>query len=161
MDQAVLERLLIDRELGELNADTSALLDAFLLMSGSSGTLETDIPATLRQLRAALAAPPAAQPTTLPPLRIATPTIWRLTGIRRLAMAAAMVLAFFAGMRTASIPSPNGNVRPSVDLANSKPAVAGFWSLDRLRRVMPSVAAQPRTLNWTSPRSLPQPGEGS
>lgn len=161
MDQATLDRLLIDRELGELNADTSALLDAFLVMGGSSGTAETDIPFTLRHLRAALAAPPPTQPATLPPLRIATPPIRRSTGSRRLAMAAAIGLAFFAGTRTASIPSPNSNVRPSVALANSKPAGVGFWSLDRLRRVMPSVAAQPRSLNWTSPRSLPQPGEGS
>lgn len=161
MDQATLERLLIDRELGELNADTSALLDAFLATGGSSSAAEPEITSTLRQLRAALAVPPPAQPSPLPPLRIATPPIWRLTGVQRLATAAAIVLAFFAGTRSATVPSPNWEAKESIVVRNSEPAGGGFWSLDRLRRTLPSVAAQPRTLNWTSPLSLPQPGEGS
>lgn len=161
MDLVTLRRLLIDRELGELNADTAALLDAFLATGGSSGAAETDTTATIRQLRAALAAPPSARPSPLPSLRIATPSIWRLTGVQRLATAAAIVLAFFAGTRSVTVPSPNWEAKESVVMASSESAAGGFWALDRLRHMPSSVAAQPRILNWTSPVSLPQPGEGS
>ncbi len=161
MDTATLQRLILDRELGELSADTEALLEAYLASLPPDVCGEQEIASTVRHVRRALAAPPSNRPTALPPLRVARPPIWRIAGLERLAAAAAIGLAFFAGSRSVSTPAARDAPNSAILVADSVHAATGFWSIDRLRRTKADASPQSPSLNWTSPLMLPQPGEGS
>lgn len=161
MDHATLERLIIDRELGELSADSSALLDAYLASGSTDSPVEQEIASTIDRVRTALIAPTAPRLVTLPPLRAMKTPQRRAAALQRLAVAAAIVLAFFAGTRSGSIITPEDESTTSVTVAQSDPGASGFWSLDRLRRTQTVLTNQSRMLNWVSPMTLPQPGEGS
>lgn len=161
MDPATLKRLIIDRELGELNADASALLDAYLAAGSQDSAVEHEIASTIGRVRSALAAPATPQPIALPPLRATRTPLLRVGGLQRLAAAAAIVLAFFAGTRSGSITTPEMRSTPRVAAGQFETGASGFWSLDRLRHTQTNRTHHSRKLNWASPITLPQTGEGS
>ncbi len=177
MDDKTLERLLIDREVGELSPDANRLIEAYLEVSPQHADLAESVGATIalaRQAEGSGQVPPA---ETLPPLtdRVVAgrrgeslptrspkdaapgPRVWP----RRLAVAAAILGAFFLGGRAGPQPKQAGLTdgpitRRSTDLRDA----GGFWSYNRLQE---SRAGRPGgsipRIKWTTPLGPPRVGE--
>ena len=175
MDPTTLERLLIDRRLGELPPDTAALLDAYLQVEAGGRAMAEELEKSIAAAERALKAEPPARDWPMPPMAGTTvmrrserrrPVRPAMVWTRRLAVAAGIVLAFFIGNRTGS--NPRSNQHPMV--VNNQPRIAptaprlsegdGFWSLQRLQKSVGSGHEPNRQhLEWPAPFSKPRIGE--
>jgi hypothetical protein len=141
MDDATLQRLMIDEALGALDPDVSALLDAYTAdLPASSG----DRAAWQKLAQTARQAMPVAAAETLPPLRISRvpgPGIWR--GARAtLALAAAIAMGIGIGLwrarpetTTVTVVAPAAQSFAGPQAVSLPPPPANgqsFWSSQRL-----------------------------
>ncbi len=169
MNEDALERLLIDRHLGELEPDTAALLAAYLAADGqlerpaallaetielAGRVMRKDAPAFDRPM------PRLAAPKNLH--RVHHGPRW-IAWTRRVAVAAAVVAAFLLGQlagptdvhQVAVVPEP----LPVSTTTTQEPS-GGFWSLQRLREARPAKQApRRRRIEWTTPLRQPRIGE--
>lgn len=169
MNSEILERLIIDRDLQELSADTAALLEDYLRCKPEAAELAASVEATMRLAQSAVR--PVAPPRGLPALRSSTldrlPPISRGTraGYVRWAMAAAIVLAFGLGGRfgaTLSGRLVSGSSDTALAATNERKECKDFWSLARYRdRTGPNESGQHQFILWTSPVAWPRLGEKS
>jgi hypothetical protein len=177
MDEKVLERLLIDREVGELSADASRLLEAYLEVSTEHADLAKSVPATIALARRAVGSGQVPPAETMPPLtnRVVAgrrgeslPTRltkgaapWPRAWPRGLAVAAAILVAFFLGSRAGPQPGPAGlTSRHITRLSTETRDAGGFWSYNRLQesRAGRPAGSIPR-IKWTTPLGPPRVGE--
>lgn len=171
MNQETLERLLIDRKLGELPTETTELLEAYLRLQPDRGVLEARVGETVRLAHLALG---AREPTTgaaLPPLsaRVRAGASSRRTYVgrwrRHLAVAAGLLLAFFLG---SSLTSPDA-MHSRTPMAQSvrgphRTAIRSseFWSLSRLQADRASrTATRTQRVKWIGPLTPSRIGEES
>ncbi|MBI5762287.1 MAG: hypothetical protein HZA51_02045 [Planctomycetes bacterium] len=165
MNTESLERLLIDRHLGELSDDAECLLDEFISNSPEAQAAAVAISATLRTAARAMSVHPnesaplpplASLPADLPPL------VFRTSLARRFAVAAAIVLSFWLGGRLhAPLPRINSDAIPPItQISDASPE--NVWSLrhhsSRPGSNRNSVATH---IQWTSPVAKPLLGERS
>jgi len=167
VDERILERLIMDRSLGELPAETAALLEDYLEARPEASLLAQQVESTLRAARLAMAPSCLTSPDRLPPLRRVVrkapaafgrrwPSWWR-----PISVAAAMVLAFLAGARVSPRPVSvplivSYALMPRHDADNTE----GFWSLRRADRSVASPARQLPVI-WTNPTIWPRIGDKS
>jgi hypothetical protein len=153
MDREVLERLAIDRTLGELPGDTVELLDAYLQVDRQARMIARDIEGTVSIARTALA---DKAPSSIPPFPLAryqAAEQWQRR-VRRLTVGGAMVACVLVGLGLgrltefrpiAATPSSVNNdaslqvmpvapVDSSAELVRSDSDSQSFWSIERIRR---------------------------
>jgi hypothetical protein len=160
MNEDVLERLMMDRALGELPADAATLLDAYL--AGQHATLTERSREFADTVELATKALHPRQPQSLPALK-ALPFSRRpdmLSPWRLAQMAAALVIGFLIGLTLLRQTAPRH--RPPVVVVSATqtaPAVtpaSSLWSprrwIDERRSSSPK---EPRLL-WSSPVQKPQ-----
>lgn len=170
MNPTILERLLIDRKLGELPPEAEALLEDYLQLNPEHRILAEGVERTLDAAGAVLGRAVDGRNWPLPPqplltTGLAAPGPWRiaiLTWSRRAAVAAAIGLAFLLGNLTRS--------EPSSILALNKPRAVlpahlateadGFWSLRRLQQnTGAAVEVERQRIEWSAPVGIPKIGE--
>ncbi len=177
MDEKVLERLVIDREVGELSADASRLLEAYLEVSTEHADLAKSVPATIALARRAVGSGQVPAVEAMPPLssRAAAgrqagsapyrsvmnaapgPRAWP----RGLTVAAAILVAFFLGSRAGPESEPAGLTGGQITRRSTETRDAGgFWSYNRLQesRAGRPAGSIPR-IKWTTPLGPPRVGE--
>ncbi len=163
MNTETMERLLIDKRLGELPPDTAQLLDAYLAVNPDSAALAAEIDTILKLAGRALEPPARVTAEDLPPFpahkaaaRGGTNRNWGW--VRPITVAAAIVLAFFLGTRTATSPQLAFTDRSEVIVPSANPTSSDeqFWSVNRYaaRR-----RALQRSVEWNSPLFWPRIGE--
>lgn len=157
MDKQVLDRLMLDRSLGALNADVEQLLKAYLAAVPDAAAV-ADGEQYARTVEAARQAMAARSKPAVPALKLHVPARY---GLWRSAMAAAAALvigvalgALGLGQRQAHGPQEANNPAPPaasqiVQLARAD-AADHFWSARRLSRQASGVQKMD-TVNWTSP----------
>ena len=159
MKQEILNRLLIDRSLGALGPDVTALLEAYLEREPAELEAGVEIEESVRLAKRALARAPAVQ---LPPLKLSPlPQEPFAENRRRRAwwpaeLAAALVLgvglgflAFHPGEPAqVKLEPPAATIRVETGDSGSSDA---FWSVRRLARMEPKTASYggPR-VTWDS-----------
>lgn len=171
MKPALLETLLLDRALGELSPEVTALLDAHLAQNPDAARRAAELAATFSLARAANAAPLAAprRPLDLARLRHAQRAEQSTT--RRfefLRLAACLALGLGLGW-LARNPPPRVEIAAAIPRAApalASPAAANpsnrFWSISRiLAEEQARVPATNRLndqyeLHWNSPTKLPR-----
>ncbi len=171
MDRTTLEQLLIDRSLGELTPEVVALLDAYLTANPSDAATAQDMDAMIERARIAMQRPAIPTEAALPPFpsaRLArtldTPRgSSMLLRLRPVAMAAAIVLAFFLGTRTSNTPT-DATLQPAqVALAEHSACdvdSSSFWSVDKYVAARAERPAETKkTLAWTTPLAWPRLGD--
>lgn len=177
VDRETLERLLLDRSLGELSPDVERLLEEAIRDSSPTGDLEKSCEDQLDALRKALGAKRGQLAAALPPFpggrvmaalaqsdRRGRVNPFRAGALRPLLMAAAIALAFFAGTKTVLPPGGGAIFEERMAEARFGPTedAGAFWSL---RRFMAEEGAdrtrQGRKVHWTSPFSRPSLGDRS
>lgn len=167
MDDETLERLLVDRDLGELSEDAGALLAAYLKLSPDHARQAEGMADLLTTAQRALRPDVGVGPVEMPPLsrRLfrpasrawAQPRVW----FRGSAIAAALAFAFFMGGRLeqrAGAPSlvRSGVLRPTPVPHES----AGFWSLRKWKQEHTRRPAQgKRQVEWLTPLGRPKIGD--
>jgi hypothetical protein len=177
MDDKALERLLIDWEVGELSPDANRLIEAYLELSPQHANLAESVGATIALARQAEGSGQVPPSVTGPPITNRVVAGWREEPLptrspkwatpgprarpRRLAVAAAILVAFFLGSRVGPKPEPAGLTsgqitRLSTELRNED----GFWSYNRLQesRAGRPAGSIPR-IKWTTPLGPPRVGE--
>lgn len=168
MNPATLEKLLIDRKLGELPTETTELLDAYLAGHAEDEAVAREIDRVLETAHAALNQPADAALPPFPQDRIdralnrpnRRPSA---TWLRPLSLAAAIALAFMLGMRmSGQAPTDADEFRDVVVVAPSPEESSGheFWSV---RNFVGGGSVRParntKRITWTSPLAKPQAGE--
>lgn len=169
MDHETLERLLIDRRLGELTEDTEALLEEVLRLTPDAAPLVEKVDTTL-QLASGALRPTESPASPLPPLHSQTLAIaagrpsssTALPG--RFAIAAALILTFWLGGRMNSSTSSSNTNRESLpqitQIIDASPV--NVWSLGQLAaRSAQTRPSDSTTIQWTSPIARPQLGARS
>lgn len=168
MKRETLEKLLIDRQLGELSPEAVELLDAYVQDDPSAPQLAVEIDDAVLLARRSMSGPAAAA-AALPPFPAARVAAALRTSdrpgglrlIRPIAMAAAIGLAFLLGTKSADAPRPSlpstGTIASAHEQRSDR---ADFWSLDRL---FSEQAARKRNgkqnIKWTTPMSWPVTGD--
>ncbi len=174
MDTQTLERLLIDRALGQLPPDTRELLDAWLAEHPSAKALNQAVEETVTAARSALAESP---PSMVPPFpakaigragRLAPG--WRMAG--KAASLAACVLigvglhAAWKAESSQDAAPPEAvrivrNVQPiPFAQAAAEPESPGFWSAKRLEeQARQRRPERGKRVIWDSPLSTPRLGD--
>ena len=170
MNLTILERLLIDRKLGELPPDAAALLDAYLRLSPEDRVLAEGVEKTIDAAGTVLSRAASNRERPMPALaqpaaamknsgRLQHPVpAWS----RRVAVAASIGLAFFLGTLTASRPDltivmdrPRAILPPHRDSETD-----GFWSVQRLQETIgPAAGAERQHIKWSAPFGKPKIGE--
>jgi hypothetical protein len=168
MDADAMERLLIDKRLGELPPDTEELLLAYLQLAPGAEAAVAEIDDVFRLASKAIQHGPLTRPDDLPPLSISEVVRREHTSrsegffgrIRPIAMAAALALAFLLGMRLSSVPStPSLQYSPPMAM-NAKPAeIADFWSVEKYVANRSGRPSKIGHVEWRSPLVWPQIGE--
>lgn len=173
MDTKVIERLLVDRHLGELPDDVAELLDAYIADKPEYSRLHRELDRMLTLAGQALNSPPLAEEpmpalsshrlsATPPPRRQFGMRLWLRTG----ALAAALALSFILGARTSE--SPRGStaqheVLVQAESRHDRNPQAGFWSLSRLQESTShrQSAGKTNRIDWNAPFSPTWTGERS
>lgn len=153
MDNATMQRLVMDRSLGALDPVVSALLDAYLQTQPQWAQQARQLDDTVTLARSAMGKPAARLPL-FPSQRLAqaqTQLRWRRGLTRLVAVAASVVLGIalgFAWFGRGNAPSPAAGpaaaAAPATPLLAEKPAPAdsdGLWSVHRLQRLAAAQAA--------------------
>ncbi len=174
MKPETLERLVIDRSLGELAPDAEELLGAYLDGNADAARSVEDIDDVIKTARrAANLGPPTAQELPLPVPRFVAEgfggrrrsllAAW----VKPVAAAAVIGLAFWLGSLGArSDARSRGVLLPSINVTlvprAAKEPSGGFWSLAELsRRSTTRRENQVPAINWLGPVSRPRLGEPS
>ncbi len=182
MNQETLERLLIDRTIGELPEETAELLEEYLRLQPERGELEARVAETVLLANQVLNADEPVVDSTLPPLspRVrarassralsgASPLSTRVGRWQRhLAIAAGLLVAFFLGslgsLRTSQdtqyhiLPMAQGMGGPHSSQVDS----SDFWSLSRLQADRASHRTdKTQHIKWTGPLTPSGIGEDS
>lgn len=172
MDPNTLERLLIDRSLGELSSDASELLEEYLESHPECAQSAHDTDATITEARRALQDAPTTSDETMPPLRplhairsprrIRSPRAW----FQNLAVAAAVMIGFFLGSWHTSNPAtPNDTPIQFAKVVAKEPTATkqnDFWSLSRLRSEKEHQPSTNRSrIIWSNPIGKPHIGDQS
>lgn len=181
MDRETLERLLIDRSLGALDADGTALLEAYVAIDPGAAALERQIKETTELARRALQSGPVAALPEFPADQMLRANRRQRSQriLRTAAAAAACVLIglgvgalLFRGERPVARPASSSvAVSETADERNEIVAVPagggpvdgalGFWSERRLsERHDRSRPAESVRVVWTSPVASPAIGGG-
>ena len=152
MKSDVLERLLIDGGAGELSPDVQELLEAHLEREPAARSEAAEIEETLRLAKLALACEPV---ILLPrPQRSRRLPSWAW------AMAACFVCGLSLGIyvaRARIAPPLAASVPSRQTAATTLPREPGFWSVSRLRAVLPPVPAKTENrIVWKSPVKKPE-----
>jgi len=171
MNTKVIERLLVDRHLGELPDDVSELLDAYIADKPEYSRLHRELTKMLTLAEQAVNSPPPNEepmPMLSPPRSSATPKPrlrfglkpWLRTG----AVAAALVLAFFLGARTGgptSTPTMQSEMLARVEARHGQETKGGFWSLTRFQQSASrrQQVGKPNRIDWNAPFSPTWTGE--
>lgn len=165
MNTETLERLLIDRHLGELSEDAECLLDEFISNTPEAQTAADAIDLTLRMATRAMKVTPN-ETTPLPPMATmpaeSNPVVFRSSLARRFALAAVIVLSFWLGGRiNAPLPQVNFDAGPQItQVSDASPE--NVWSLrHHSSRTNPNRNTMPTHIQWTSPVAKPLLGERS
>ena len=161
-----MERLLVDRALGGLSSDVTALLDAYLENEPAQASLRREIDDTVRLAGRALPRPPS---VSLPPPKfIAFPQMPLAKPFHRsrwwpAELAAVFVLGLALGLMALrpSQPLVSGPESPGLETARRSPAPqstpSAFWSMARLGDLeLKASASPPPRISWTSPVRKPQ-----
>ena len=168
MDNETMERLLIDRRLGELPPDTQRLLDAYLQVSPADAAAIAEIDAVIDLAAQALQPKTVMGPEELPPLHL---SVSQASWARPLALAASILLAFFLGTRWVQSPDApmerNVQITDALSPASLKPQASSlvntdFWSVARYAPTRGDRAPSQPTVSrveWTSPLVWPLVGE--
>ncbi len=172
MTPKTLERLLIDRTLGELPTETTELLDAFLQLQPNREALEAQVGETLRLAGLALEAEEPVVEIALPNLSprvrkgaslgsssVASPRSSQVGRWQRhLAIAAGLLLAFFLGSLGELRTSPEGTHHlPTLARGIGEPNrttihSSDFWSLSRLQADRASrTTTRTQRIKWIGP----------
>ncbi len=165
MNTETLERLLIDRHLGELSEDAECLLDEFISNTPEAQTAADTIDATLRSVTRAMKVTPN-EATPLPPLATmpadSQPIVFRTSLARRFALAAAIVLSFWLGGRmNGPLPQMNFDTGPQITQV-SDASNENVWSLrHHSSRTNLNRNTMSTHIQWTSPVAKPLLGERS
>ena len=162
-----LEKLAIDRRLGELTEDAAALYDAYLAQNPDDASAITTIDQTVDLVRAALDDGPF-EPVLPLPLPGFFRAARRANAARRIrdgltGFAVAASLALFAWLGTGVSPvgstnSATGGIAQS-RTGSAETSKPGFWSLSSLKvdRVPPRSDGQ-SSIEWTGPITKPNIG---
>ncbi|MEK6643038.1 MAG: hypothetical protein AABZ08_03955 [Planctomycetota bacterium] len=169
MNHETLERLLIDRRLGELTEDTEALLKEVLRLAPDTAPIAERIDATLelasRALRAAKSPAAPLPPLNSQSLAIAAKRPISSTALPgRFAIAAALILTFWLGGRMSSPTSISVSDRtPQLQITKAIDASpVNVWSLGQLAaRSVQTRTSDSANIQWTSPIARPQLGAKS
>jgi hypothetical protein len=156
MNHEILERLLIDRALGQLTEDVEALLAEHLSSSSQAGKMAEDIEMTV-----SLAA------KALPPSRIAAPAQFPISNLlreehfrRRLALAASFILGAgvaFLGLKAATLRSDHAATPPAVaQSVNAVPAPQPSAEVEREAQFLPFWSNRRAILLATAARRQPE-----
>jgi hypothetical protein len=178
VDTQTLERLLIDRRLGELPPDSARLLDAYERLCPGVADLAAQLDATLDVARQAILSettsrsampllPSRMTNTGRSPTPRARKFAWAVAWGRRTAVAAIIALAFALGHFTGGGKAREGG--PIMAIAHATAGTAAqpetattsgaFWSLERIKKAAGDRApeARPQVI-WSSPLGPPQIG---
>ncbi len=168
--QEVLERLLIDRALGEMSPEVETLLAEYLSREPASLDETREVSQAVELARRAFAVPEETPRT--PRLRVGGEArfLWRV-GARAAALAACALIGLgvgfwlFGGRRAVE---KTVEIRPAVIAATEIPEQATdtggsrFWSIRRLYEAARRPARKPSArLVWDSPVKLPRLEEGT
>lgn len=167
MNPKVIERLLIDRGMGELSKDVSALLQAHLDAHPRDAQRADAIDDTIHLAQAALRTTPTDRPAT--PFADVQRLHWRRATLRswtrRLATAATIALAFWLGTHAtppSRHPGPVAINRRQPPPRTGSDGSTGFWSTARLRESITAHRSTPRPrIPWPGPLTRPQIGGAS
>jgi hypothetical protein len=169
LDSETLERLVIDRELGELSGDAAALLESYLAQRPVQGAGLRSIEETVRVARELLLPVGNAETEALPKPRFMRATPARLRfgdalrgGIVGFAAAAAIALAVWMGFAPTRISLPQ-QVSQQMIVSNVHHETAqesgGFWNVNDLRRGLASrPSGDTNKIEWTGPITRPKIG---
>ncbi|HOB76342.1 MAG TPA: hypothetical protein PKG54_17665 [Phycisphaerae bacterium] len=177
MDSTTLERLLMDRALGQLSPDTEALLAAWLAEHPAARTLGEEIELTVAAARNTLTAGPAIPVPSFPAAEIVRRagrswSMWRMAG-KAASLAACVLLGIGLHALWNSEASPHApHIEPLQLVENSAPAPlppvaapspeSGFWSANRLREQVRQRRPERGTrVIWDSPLSMPRLGDAT
>lgn len=171
MNAQTLERLLLDRALGALTADTATLLDAYLAEHPAAAADAAGFDETVRFAEQVLPAGPLRQPPAFPAGRLTsasrrlrrTAFLWRATGLAACLLAGVGIGVLLRTARPDAAASPVEWVvqnEPPQDMPQS--AQDEFWSARRLyERAAGARPARPPRLIWPSPLSAPKIGDST
>lgn len=172
MKNELLEHLLLDRALGELSTEVSALLDSHLSAHPDAALRSAELTAALRLAHTATTAPAAPAPRPLDVGRLRRAQHAQQSSLRRaqfFRLAACLALGLGLGW-LARTPQPQAEItaappRRALAVATPRPAAStpGFWSLARLaaHQTVPTLSTAHREVSpqrlWRSPAPLPNP----
>jgi anti-sigma factor RsiW len=169
MDSETLDRLLMDRALGALAADTDALLARYLEHDGAAAARAREFAtaATAARLVLAKAAPAGLPP--FPALRVqkveqARQRLWALRYVAGIAAALIVGLGLGIGFSAGRGHGPDSAMAPAPRLASAGPARTprDFWSMQRLYDdARGARRSESIRLIWDSAVSLPKRGDES
>jgi|CXWL01.1.fsa_nt_gi anti-sigma factor RsiW len=164
MNRDTLEKLMIDRRLGELPPESATLLDAYLEMSPADQSTARTIDETINLMKEAVA-PIQRNTCAMPALDATRGTIVKHHSTLRiwaprLAVAAAIALAFVLGdSRDWIVPGNQGKKSsPYLTAGRDSSAQDSIWSIDRLRSSKSVGEALGKNITWTSTAAWPQLG---
>jgi hypothetical protein len=172
MNPETLERLLIDRHLGELPSDASDLLDAYVAQNPSAAAAQARVQLALDLARRAMQPAHDERTPALPPLsrkplpRVRPGKPHFRAWARQAALAAAIILAFMLGTRLNSPLMPTITPHGTTELVTAEhsrgPAPTdGFWTLSGRDRAASRMAPNRPHVDWPAPFTPPWKGQRS
>jgi hypothetical protein len=154
MNNEALERLLVDRDSGELSSDVEELLEEHLRRDPVARHEAVEISETLRLARLAFAGEPA---VALPTRSSGRPIDLRVLGLAACVLCGGLVGLF--AIRGRHEPPRFAKTTPLPQIVAALPTAAdpGFWSARRIRSNFASPRAKDATpIFWTSPVTRPE-----
>lgn len=156
MDHDALDRLLMDRAVGELNADVEALLDEYLERHPATQEHYLETVETVKLSRSLLR---SEDREGLPAFQVSREFVVsrrRMTTLQTVGMAASLLICFFMGRQFAENKKPI--VRTPVvaqHMRERSESTTGIWSLSRFRT--DSKPIRESNWKWSSPVQQPKP----
>jgi anti-sigma factor RsiW len=168
----ILERLLIDRNVGQLTADAEALLDAYLSANTAGRQLAIEIAATVSLAQRTLASQASRDHAALPPLQVLRQR--RAVGggpvqrYLRAGLLAAACLVAGLGVGRWTLKPEYRTVRVTLSIPATPDAAqtldddpGRLLSLQRLYTQAAQVKPRPPAdITWSSPLAIPLPRKG-
>jgi len=156
MDHDTLDRILMDRAVGELDADVEALLDDYLERNPAVQERYLETIETVRLSRSLLR---SEDREGLPAFQVPREFVVsrrRMITLQTVGMAASLLICFFMGRQFADDTKPI--VRMPIVAQNASErleSTKGIWSLSRYR--MDSKPVRESSWTWSSPVQQPKP----
>ncbi|HVP11498.1 MAG TPA: hypothetical protein VMV94_09965 [Phycisphaerae bacterium] len=172
MKPETLQRLLIDRHLGELPPDVTELVDAYAAMNATAAEARSSIQETLDLARRASAPTCMENLPALPPLTRRPSLRTGLTGshfgtwTRAAVLAATIVLTFLLGTRFSPSISPQANQGgisglAATELGRSQASGNSFWALSAREKTKSHLVGSGQHIDWPAPFKPSWKGEPS